>query len=68
MYFFEKARLGLPVFVKSNGIQMFVGNRRVSKITIVWWMPTNWVVFPILLALLPFFLVVDYYKKETHND
>lgn len=70
MYYFEKARLGFPVFVKSNGIPMYVGNRRISKIQIVWWMPTNWFVLPTLFALAPFLLAFDWYvgRQQTTDD
>lgn len=35
---------------KQNGIPLYVGNTRLSKQWIVWWMPSNWLIVPLVLV------------------
>ncbi|WP_283177597.1 hypothetical protein [Gemmobacter sp. 24YEA27] len=51
MYYFERGRFNIPLFWRENGIPFFFGNTRVSRRKIVWWMPTNWVAFPLILLI-----------------
>ncbi len=53
MYYFEKARFGVPLFYKENGIPIFFDDERISSRHIVLWMPINWIAMAIILAIIP---------------
>lgn len=48
--------------VKHNGLPLYVGDRLISKYSIVWWWPPNWVW---LAYAIPFGLY-DYFKGKRN--
>lgn len=64
MYEFERRKWGSVLFIKHNGIPISIGGRRVSKHSIVWWMPLNWVMMLYLILMAPLTLSLEYFKRK----
>lgn len=60
MYYFNEIFL----FVKSNGMPIYAGNKPIHKEKIVLWMPTNWLIMAVILLFLPYTLIKKWRNKK----